>query len=741
MKFSRIKTRLTSEDGAVLLIVAAGMFAMIFIVAFVVDTGNWKEHKRHLQLQADAATLAGADSITMPLSGCSNATIGTFAHNYGGTDATHIAEHNDQVAAKYDQAGYSPNLHVLINSPDDRGYYGETNAQENLSGTNAPCATTNEFCPGTAGIDVKATETDLPSLFGRLIGRTKINAHSRVCLMAENVTSGSLPVAVPNPLPRSAGAVFIDEANNNQVVATTLLSDLGLSGALDMWSSNAPVSVTIPSRATGLVIVLSGLASVSLSGDLATICAQPLTNCYDNTNVPPTYGVSFIRGWSSSGSGEQPAHPLLRDVQLFQGGCAGGAYFSNSTASCSYDIEAKVDAGSLSTSDMKIRANGVLLSPDAGSSECTALSGSGSCWHGSLPLAPTSGANPITMTWEETSGCINAPCGQQGSTQCRINGNQCKGNFEGGQTVQRTYSANEDTSGPLKVVKLFKCDGDPGCALSDVQSFEIGGQPHSFVVSIGVAGSLVNATIPEDPAATCGVNAAGYHYSCLRVTVQGQSGNTQALNCDPDNGPVAGNPVYNQLWEELAYGCRPPYIRNDGSVNCASISKAQLWGNTNPALPWPCIATDTGASPPDVGKGLNTRIFGDPTPPASACPSQLGALGHNNWSLYPNLPDGDPRILETYLTPFGTFANTSGTSRTVPISGFAAFYVTGWSANGGFDDPCPKTSDPTGDDPTPSKAGLIVGHFMFYTNHNNTGGGTQPCDTNGFGICVTVMTK
>jgi hypothetical protein len=42
-------------------LVAGGPLALLFVMAFVVDVSSWWTHKRHLQLQADAATLAGAD--------------------------------------------------------------------------------------------------------------------------------------------------------------------------------------------------------------------------------------------------------------------------------------------------------------------------------------------------------------------------------------------------------------------------------------------------------------------------------------------------------------------------------------------------------------------------------------------------------------------------------------------------------------------------------------------------------
>src|SRR6266566_7667361 len=101
---------LKDESGAVLLIVAAALTAIILIVAFVIDAANWFEHKRHLQLQADAAALAGGAAFQNP--GCNNATIYAAARQYAGVkDASYTAPYNRQVGSTPDA-----NAHVLVNS-------------------------------------------------------------------------------------------------------------------------------------------------------------------------------------------------------------------------------------------------------------------------------------------------------------------------------------------------------------------------------------------------------------------------------------------------------------------------------------------------------------------------------------------------------------------------------------------------------------------------------------------------
>src|SRR5436190_17017752 len=93
---ARTKIVVSDEGGAVLTLVAVSLLALVLMVAFVVDVANWKVHKRHLQLQADAAALAAAHSLGF--GSCSDTTIIADAHRYGGPDASGAASlYNAQV--------------------------------------------------------------------------------------------------------------------------------------------------------------------------------------------------------------------------------------------------------------------------------------------------------------------------------------------------------------------------------------------------------------------------------------------------------------------------------------------------------------------------------------------------------------------------------------------------------------------------------------------------------------------
>ena len=175
-----VTTRLADQRGAVLLITSLALAALVFVVALVVDVANWKIHARHLQLQADAAALAGAHSLTG--GSRDNTLITNDTHRYAGSDVdaggtVRTALYNDQVAGTP-----ASHLHVLINS---LGYYGDASAGDNTDPNGSPCA--------SKYVDVKITETDLPWWFGAG-AVSKINAHARVSLTTE--TTGAAVIII-----------------------------------------------------------------------------------------------------------------------------------------------------------------------------------------------------------------------------------------------------------------------------------------------------------------------------------------------------------------------------------------------------------------------------------------------------------------------------------------------------------------------------------------------------------------
>ena len=307
-------------------------------------------------------------------------------------------------------------------------------------------------------------------------------------------------------------------------------------------------------------------------------------------------------------------------------------------------------------------------------------------------------------------------------------GNKCTGDFG---VAQRAYSAKDTTSGPVKLVKLYRCDSDPACAVSDQQSYPTG-TSHTFVVAVGIGGTLRNATGTGDPIVS------------LRI----KSNTGQSLDCDPG---------YPNLKTELQLGCRPTYVPNTGTPDCSTLGTSALWATNKP---WSCIAVNTGRAVNEVPAGLNARLYNGDQSPNTCAP--VDSKGHNNWHLFdPNyvptgpsdprgqdgFPVGDPRVLNAYITTYGAFSHVNGTSGSVPVIGFGHFYVTGYTGQGGgFKNPC-EAASPSNygganpDDPVPNgDSGLIVGHFIRFVDSVG-GDGSVACDPNSINACVIVMTR
>jgi hypothetical protein len=526
-------------------------------------------------------------------------------------------------------------------------------------------------------VDVKITEADLP-LFFRIPGlfnSVDINARARVQIQSLNyLGGGALPIGVPDVDPSRVKATFIDE-ETGAVIATKSLTNTGTTGGLAIWdNTSAPVSVPISSSKIGVRLTLSGNAT-------SDACSDPLVQCYDSGSGN---GILYIRGWSSGGSAVRPNPPIARDVALLPGTCT-DPYFSTATAACTIGVSAVVDFGVADPTTIGAKVSATV----AGRTRDLTYNAATGRWASSgpsfFPVDPATGPQPITLSWEVRDGTING-------ASCR-----CTGTFG---VVHRAFSAAEARSGPIKLAEVWQ--GGQYWANSFAR-----GTTQNLVVRIGLTPNLENATSVNDPIVT------------LRVV--GGSRN-QSLDCEPPNySPISKT----NLWEELAYGCAPSYTTNKGTP--CPPTPTDLWGS---AEPWNCVAVQTGSATNQVPRGLNLRILGSEKPDTCTAP--------NNWSMFPNIPPGDPRVLNVFITPFGSFSGSG--SGVVPVVKLGTFYVTGWTSSGsGFKNPC----EGNGDDPvTGGDAGNIVGHFIKYIFTLNDGSGSgEACDFDAFGGCIAVLTE
>ena len=193
------------------MLVAVCLPVLILLTSFVIDVGNWYEHKRHLQLQADAAALAGGAMYTTP---CDNATINT--------EGTQVRRARRNRRRHIQPAGRQhpwANLHLLINSTN---FYNQ-GGSDNSAGR--PCS--------TGFVDTKTTETDAPWFLSGQPGRAgnpTINAHARVNLFTLEQQQRFLPIALPVSDPKLGQVTFVNEATNTVLATAPLTRDGAANG-------------------------------------------------------------------------------------------------------------------------------------------------------------------------------------------------------------------------------------------------------------------------------------------------------------------------------------------------------------------------------------------------------------------------------------------------------------------------------------------------------------------------------
>ena len=686
-----------SERGGVLVLTALWMPLVAVTLSLVIDAGNWFEHRRHLQTQADAGALAGGGLFNgcFGIPSAANAAIEAEARKYAGDPGT-SQPYNLQIGGTNQGT-----VTVRIN--------------RKLFAAGGPPAddTVEAGACDAKMVDVKLTEANLPWFLGGRVVPT-VNARARVQIEQKGSSSKSLPVGVPDNNPLAAAAIFIDESNANAVLGTQSLTKspatpVSLNGENDyQWVATTALSLNITHANTGIVIALAGKAGWTPSGGtLTAICNQVLVECYsitqDNSgNVTAATGLDFVHGYSTAGTGSVTA-PILRDVTLTNAGCTDGSgpYFLLHSA-CTVGVKAKVDFGTAAANPTVSPTLAVLKvagwgCPNSGPNpkgcpmtyNATGANAGYFTTTTTVPLMPSDGlGHAIDLNWGTGSG-----------------GGSHDGTF---LAAQRSFSAGDDTSGPVRYVRVDNELGQFG------NSVEFG--VHSFSVTIGVTPSLqANQSSPTAPPVA------------LKVTSKGSNG--QAIDCDPSKP---------NLRDELATGCTPQY-----KINTGTACNAASFYNFPQSAAWDCTVTQTGGSVGQVDDGMLCRTQGKCFSP-SVCTSPIhwkDSNGDGKITVPEDIAPSDPRLMSVFVTPFGAFSGNG--TQVVPITNFASFYVTGWSKNGGGQgDPCTGVPGLPNPDPVPTKTGgWIVGHFIKYVDTIGGGGTGTSCDFTSFGSCVLVLTK
>jgi Putative Flp pilus-assembly TadE/G-like len=735
----QLRRRAADETGAALIFVAIGLPVFIAFGIFVIDVGNWWVHKRHLQVQADAAALAGAREFRFPV--CSDKDIVEEAVDYSGgvlsdPDANYTAfdsaplDYNHQLAASARPSGPTQGLHTQVNTPNPYLRPDPVNRPDDQLPVDqdlADMAATDRKPCSAQMIDVKMTETDIggrfsPLRFLNVLGFVDyIDAQARVELKALEATTDLLPLAVEDVNPKRVHVWLYDE-DTQELLGEAELNPRDPEDGLLMYDNSTagggtPIVVDfkretidgqdVTKQRVGAVIAFSGNDSID--------CAAPGVECYGSA----ADGVTRIRGFDPPGAGVR-----LGAVTILKDECADNAYgehdngyFSTTCTTATLGVELlglSGANGAATTND--IRVNAVIQNGNGTSTVPLHWVDTTGRWETTgadrLPIDLGQGTRRIDIEWSQRRGTLNGETCKSAQNQ-----NPCKGTFT---NAHKAFSGARPVSGPIKEVRV---DVGGITNVNNVQRCTAAETcPQSVVVRVGLAGRL-EITPPDSPPVALRISASGPEVY-----------QTQQLNCQPGNENTI---------DELAYGCDPLYGIKDDQDPCPS--KANLHGSPNPPA-WECVAVKTGTMNGPVGSGLNERILCVPPNPASNCNGQFGKPQEcTSPNRYPNYADGDPRILALFLVPYGSL-DLSGSGDTVPIANFAFFYVTGWhSKGGGFDNPCaaPGASIPDvfapGTDPNDS--GVVSGYFIKYVAPNLGGGGDSPCDPDTIGGCVAVMTK
>jgi len=684
------------ERGQVVVLMALMIPLFFGLGAVVIDLGNWFVHKRHLQTQVDAAALAPGPEWL----GCYHAPDGAniaiankaleFAGDTNRVPATDTT--NFQVQEQAD-------VHVVLNS--DVYWSADPYPADNTldvepaptgDGLGDPC---NE-----SALDVKATDEDVPNLWGLIPISPSPKAKARVEIRRLQETRGMLPLAVPEVDPEAVAAIFVDEEDGSVITALELIpgSCPSTSWPYSCWALDFP-GVEINVDRVGIVVLLSrNDADPSLSGTLTQICGQDpgFVICYagDGNND----GLLFIHGWTG-GPIESLQEPAIRDVQLTDVNCAingdhSAPYFLLN-ADCDVLIRARVDFGVPDgTTSAQIAAFPYCVEVSANGVDLTHIetTDEGSLFEGVLSFAAESGRTPVGIDWRSRNAS---------RPNCS---NRASGTI---QNVAGPYAA-DGSSGPV----LYATVTSGGVYAN---SLEKQPTPRPLRVTVGLQRSLELKDAREPPI-------------MLRL---GSNPGSQTQSLDCDTGSLVGSSGPHANWRnEFIDGCLTEYSVNfddwdrDGDDEWIDIDCSEHpYGNQPPPDdvndPTPnCIAIQTGVSAGQFRQAIEARFASPCTP--NYWPDSTATDTEVDLFFETHDFANDPRYVTLVVADFTAFSG-SGSSQPRPLKIFAGFYYTGSGPVS-----CP------GDDPHPlgvtgSRARFDMwGHFV---NKVEWSGGGTPSDT------------
>jgi hypothetical protein len=292
--------------------------------------------------------------------------------------------------------------------------------------------------------------------------------------------------------------------------------------------------------------------------------------------------------------------------------------------------------------------------------------------------ATLTGAGTKPMTFDSaagywTTGYVYALPPQGGPIDVSLAWQSTTGPKQSYSKIQRVYSGSDDASGPVKDLALSTATTTLGAP------YTLSAGTHTITARVGLEGSLDLTNTAQT--------------TMLRLTGGSQ---TSAIACD---GPGAA-----EFRSAIINGCQTPYQLNSAGV-CPDPAP--------PSGPADCVPIKTGTTAGPTLQGLDGRF--------SACPA-------NNWPGYDAA--NDPRVARLLITDFSALGGSGATD--VPVTNFAAFYITGWTGS-----KCANNEPAPGD----VRKGAIWGHFIKYIEPDPNSTGDETCDPIVVTPCVPILVK
>lgn len=771
---------LRGEKGAVMVITALAMFAMVAMMTFAIDVSHWFDYSRNLQARADAAALAAGDAYGNVCftsnygdtqTGAQSA-VGKWAQLYSGagvgepngnlpyTDAQVSAPVINPLAGgpgtgwDVTTNGYINNTlpNPILDSPltlkagSLSDYYVRLNADNYATegGTNFAhgdfCAwdptydVTDKQCYAPAGphglttgpcavgpmVDVKVTQYQLPNFIPIFNVHPNISAHARVALQGIQSEKGVRPLAVGDAsyIP-CVQANFLDNDGTPIVDASgnPVTEKLTRIGTSNTWTSLADAKqVQIPAGNTDPVTVQLFLNDCNTATGPSGLTYDYYTG---KTAKEVKFGLAYISNWGNpSGSVGANGSPQI---------AAGGVTLTGTfgTSCDPYFI-----SSTTACNNVGAHANILFQPAQPGVTRFFARA----LIDGGNPIALNNGAGGTDWSSGANSFSIAAGSGPHTIT---IQWAQLGGSTAGGSCKPLSFndpfgSGNNNCNGTLANATQRTMAGVNGTNACNNPNFDTG--PIQWI-DVGTTDGLgatsgANAYVQgAKPHLYITANIQGLANSaptdpdiCLRVA-ETTSHATGFIDCGQGNGtPADRNTIIN--------GCPvPPGVQINTRVNPLDGSLTCVPQIT----PLDCVGNNPGESAP-VLRGFDTLI-GKGGAPGSCAPNNWGATDASGNPIPITL--ADPRALAMIITGPTDLGVTHGT-KDIPIRNFAVFYITGWSTGSGVTGCNNNDGPPT----TPAPAGSLWGHWTSLQVPSGLGTGNgKVCVPNQFGNCVAALTR